>query len=291
MDLKPSPSVKSRTIPAVSSPSTGQASPATTTCEPSQQMLWPETELPSMSSAAGSRARISALQESKQGWTEQGQAYGQRLPVSWASFDRNTSSWRMSQVCLVALLSNQADGLAEYSETWPRSGTMRNGTAFQLPALVPLTDATECGLLPTPKAMDSRSAGPGTKIETLKRRASSGWGLNLAETAQVSAREMFPTPNARDWKDTTAASSLAAVEGGHQITLGRAVHLWPTPTANRYSGLQSHGNNAILGSLNPNWVEWLMGYPIGWSGLRPSATPLSLKSPNSSAARSSKRRA
>lgn len=42
---------------------------------------------------------------------------------------------------------------------------------------------------------------------------------------------------------------------------------WPTPTANRRSGLQSHGQNAILGQLNPQWVEWLMGWPLGWTDL------------------------
>jgi hypothetical protein len=41
--------------------------------------------------------------------------------------------------------------------------------------------------------------------------------------------------------------------------------LWPTPTASRWSGLQSHGANAILGPLNPEWIEWLMGYPAGWT--------------------------
>ncbi len=25
-------------------------------------------------------------------------------------------------------------------------------------------------------------------------------------------------------------------------------------------------------SLNPNWVEWLMGWPIGWTALKPLAT-------------------
>lgn len=23
------------------------------------------------------------------------------------------------------------------------------------------------------------------------------------------------------------------------------------------------------GALNPDWVEWLMGWPIGWTGLKP----------------------
>src|SRR5262252_884807 len=53
------------------------------------------------------------------------------------------------------------------------------------------------------------------------------------------------------------------------VNYGRVFHgqttTWPTPTANRWSGLQSHGRNAITGPLNPTWVEWLMGFPPGWT--------------------------
>src|SRR6266704_634739 len=43
--------------------------------------------------------------------------------------------------------------------------------------------------------------------------------------------------------------------------------LLPTLTASRWSGLQSHGVNAMLGPLNPEWCEWFMGFPIGWTEL------------------------
>ncbi len=29
----------------------------------------------------------------------------------------------------------------------------------------------------------------------------------------------------------------------------------------------------VIGSLNPEWVEWLMGFPIGWTDCGPSETP------------------
>ncbi len=32
------------------------------------------------------------------------------------------------------------------------------------------------------------------------------------------------------------------------------------------------------GSLNPTWVEWLMGFPLGWTDCGPSATPSSRRS-------------
>ncbi len=38
--------------------------------------------------------------------------------------------------------------------------------------------------------------------------------------------------------------------------------LYPTPTTNITEG--THG-----GQLNPTWVEWLMGWPLGWSELKP----------------------
>ena len=36
------------------------------------------------------------------------------------------------------------------------------------------------------------------------------------------------------------------------------------------------------GRLNPEWVEWLMGFPVGWTELKPLETPLSRKSQKSS---------
>jgi hypothetical protein len=34
----------------------------------------------------------------------------------------------------------------------------------------------------------------------------------------------------------------------------------------------------LNGALNPTWVEWLMGFPLGWTDLAASATPSSRKS-------------
>ncbi|MBF8281284.1 MAG: C-5 cytosine-specific DNA methylase [Anaerolineales bacterium] len=66
------------------------------------------------------------------------------------------------------------------------------------------------------------------------------------------------------------------------LKLAGAVREFPTPTATRRSGLQSHGVNVISGSLNPVWVEWLMGYPAGWTDCGVSATRSSHKSRPSS---------
>jgi hypothetical protein len=62
---------------------------------------------------------------------------------------------------------------------------------------------------------------------------------------------------------------------------------WPTPVASMAKGsspgslIRKSGrdrsrdrlDHAVMalhgGPLNPEWVEWLMGWPIGWTDLRP----------------------
>jgi hypothetical protein len=43
------------------------------------------------------------------------------------------------------------------------------------------------------------------------------------------------------------------------------------------------------GTLNPTWVEWLMGYPLGWTDLNHLETVSYLKSPTTSDKPSSER--
>jgi hypothetical protein len=56
------------------------------------------------------------------------------------------------------------------------------------------------------------------------------------------AREFYPTPTTQDDKNNGSISQQKR----------------NTPPLNSVAG----------GPLNPNWVEWLMGYPTGWTDLR-----------------------
>lgn len=106
--------------------------------------------------------------------------------------------------------------------------------------------------------------------------------------------EMFLTPNAMDSLEPRSEAALLRQHENNRP--GRTTHstlreqiaypppnkIWPTPTEddasnvfpkeNRREGLVSVVNDAVdnnpntqLGSLNPLWVEWLMGYPAGWT--------------------------
>lgn len=161
-DSKPSPSAKSRTSPGESSQSTGPLFPATPTCENlPQSSLLPMGSLPMLSVAAShAKTYLSPAEELALRRSEAG--YGERSPDWLAKFDHPTLSWRTSQTCLLALASGEADGLAEFSETWPRSGMMRSGIAYRLLTLAPGIGGTEFGFLPTPtKSADSKGSPRG----------------------------------------------------------------------------------------------------------------------------------
>ena len=90
----------------------------------------------------GSRAKIFLTPAEARALKATAAGCGSTCSESFAEYDRNTSSWKTLQRCLVG-------GWAEFSEAWPRAGTTRNGIASRRRPLVPLTDATASGLLPT----------------------------------------------------------------------------------------------------------------------------------------------
>jgi hypothetical protein len=100
----------------------------------------------------------------------------------------------------------------------------------------------------------------------------------MASLETMAQTGLWPTPTKGDAK--AAGSRNTASSKAHPgISLTDAVRgdggtgrAFPTPTANRWDGLQSHGVNVVSGQLNPTWVEWLMGWPIGATDLRPLAT-------------------
>jgi hypothetical protein len=107
----------------------------------SKQMELPISEL----FAEDFPARTSPLLEKGLALKESVQGYGQSSPVLLAKYDQDTQSWKTSRLYV-------GGDSEEFSETWPRSGMTRNGTAYRLPPLVRLMRGIESGLLPTPTA-------------------------------------------------------------------------------------------------------------------------------------------
>ena len=158
-----------------SSRSTGPTSQSIQTLESSPPLDFEQMELLPMSSVVGSRAKISVLPVPVPALPENEAGYGRNIGDSLANYDPATSSWRTSQHCLI-------EGLEKFSETWPRSGTMRNGTAYQLPTLAPLKNGIGFGSLPTP--MKGR-LGPVGSQGCRKSREMIGRDFYLPEEAEA----------------------------------------------------------------------------------------------------------
>tara|TARA_R110002126_G_scaffold56376_7_gene150677 strand:- start:1969 stop:2265 length:297 start_codon:yes stop_codon:yes gene_type:complete len=64
----------------------------------------------------------------------------------------------------------------------------------------------------------------------------------------VVARQMWPTPLARDCRIIAGAARPKGAKGSEPL----AVQV----------GLEE---GTMTGALNPTWVEWLMGFPLEWT--------------------------
>lgn len=197
---------------------------------------------------------------------------------------------------------------------WKLKASPSGRLYFQLALLALPTGETDFGLWLTPRAKES-SERPETFLKRMGDRSARCRG---SLTAQV----MWPTPKAHAGSNRRQKPTPAQLAGKAGMDLSVAVKLWPTPhgfspdgKSNGPSGnelgravnqsmrllasptAQDAPNNggasqpfrnssplnaAVGGSLNPMWVEWLMGYPIGWTGCALSATPSSRKSRRSS---------
>ncbi len=138
--------------------------------------------------------------------------------------------------------------------TWKPRVTPSKRLLFQLAPSMPDTDGTEFGLWPTPNTEGYRSDG---ELRALARMAGDeeefyAMSKRAAQSKQLAALRFFPTPTARDHKDGGAMSCQNVPANG---LLGRVIH---------------QTTNGQSGQLNPQWVEWLMGYPPEWTALSPS---------------------
>lgn len=222
-------------------------------------------------------AKIFPQQEAERDCLEKKADYGQNLGESFAKFDRNESSWK-TPPCLMF------EDCHPYLGTWPRWGIMLNGECWEL--VIPsglmeirrqITNAIESGLLvrfPTPTVSGnynrkgcSKTSGDGLATVVYRyptpdsQRGGDGPSQLNRKSPRLQTVIRYSTPNKRDFKEANLSPAIAAMERkknkSKQLT--------------RQLSEMAHGGNPTqpTGVLNPSWVEWLMGWPIGWSALEP----------------------
>lgn len=160
---------------------------------------------------------------------------------------------------------------------------------------------------PTPTAQDSdkrRSKRPppsvkftATGLPEADRPSGSGKQLTLVQSAHIVDAQkprFWPTPVKHE--DRAAKyrldTSYRHFQEGRQTHLAQAVRdermqprkSLPTPTsqnglrgggqgaaAEHHPGKWQHPGHPEYGELNPDWVEWIMGWPLGWTSPDPIA--------------------
>ncbi len=242
-----------------------------------------------MSYLEGFHAKTSLPQEKEQGLMESDQECGEKWRGSFTKYDPSSCSWKTHQCSLLG-------DLEEFSETWPQWGLMRNGECWEQRMLEQTIRGTESGL--SPNGVDSFHTpnttgldGGSNNRKALKKRkemwptpATKGYGhaaegmvgnliekiehgvITKKEAEQMLSlpklenhrtwKKKFPTPQLADYKDRGNMSNPSIqrrAEMGKQMNLSMVAH----PTS---------------GQLNPMWVEWLMGWPLGWTDLKPLET-------------------
>jgi hypothetical protein len=190
--------------------------------------------------------RTSQSQEMGTDLTESGQECGERWHGLLARFDPDSHLWRTVQCSLL-------EDLNESLQTLPQWGMTVGGELYLLPTLVQTTKEEEFGLWRTP---DTGAGGTSGLLKEGKTHRMNGQQIQVRLVDQVNNPRLWPTPQASDNRDRGNMSNPSIqrrVAIGKQIMLSQSVH----PTS---------------GQLNPTWVEWLMGWPLGWTDLKPLAT-------------------
>ena len=122
-----------------------------------------------------SLARTLVSQDPAQDLMEKEVGCGEKWQGSFVKYDPDSRLWKTPQRSLFG-------GFTEFSETWPRWGTMRNGECWAQPTWERITNAIEFGSLPTPKASDHKKYSSG---DYNRNRIAQGRGMDDLPQAAV----------------------------------------------------------------------------------------------------------
>lgn len=228
---------------------------------------------PSKLYSAGSHNHVktSALQAAARAWAASEADYFSRSHGSLAKLEigggnSQSFSWKMFQL----------SGLEEptlLSENWPASGMVVDGVLYPLRTWERTIAGKDGGFWPTASARDWKDK-PGMA------RVRPDGKSRTDQLARAVYAKQWPTPR---------AEHDSGRHRGKPDTLHSAVKQWPTPKGSasgpdfaRMSRPGSGGDDLATaiaretgGTLNPQFVEWLMAFPSEWTVCAPWATPSS----------------
>lgn len=213
------------------------------TCEPSMEIHGKEKLTLCVE---GSLVKTSAHQETEQDCKEPKADCGGKWHESFAKFNPQSCSWKIRQLLLF-------EDLEPSLEIWPKWGLMQNGECWELPMPSGLK---ELRFLIT-SAFDASSRLPTPTVcgNYNRKGASKTSGDGLATVLRL-----LPTPTASDNRIRMPPKRP------HYTAKGTLRHLNPQGIESQARLCQQITDG---GPMNPEWVEWFMGWPIGMTGLQP----------------------
>lgn len=173
-------------------------------------------------------------------------------PASATSFGRwspASSSWRTCRASLLQSLGRESPRLLPgYSESWPKTGGMRNGRCFLRPTWVPRIAVIASGSWPTP---DAQVMNDGQSLESwqefcLRSKEKHGNGNGHGTTLAIASLS-WATTMVQDSKQT--GSAISDMQSLHQ----QASH-WPTPMG--MAGIDHRGKLGLGGEFSSFVMRW-----------------------------------
>ena len=162
--------------------------------------------------------------------------------------------------------------------TWKTKVTPSKRLLFRLVPSMPRTDATDARLSGVERWKENITGEDGEPILWKTPIASDSANREFYRNSRGEPNlsgmvKMFPTPTRFD----ATCGDLPGKEFTgtlHAMKMIQAAKMWPTPIATDWKnrGCKDYRKNrefqlqtAVGGQLNPDWVEWLQGFPIGWT--------------------------
>jgi len=158
--------------------------------------------------------------------------FGRTCGKQFATYDPDTRSWRMWP-------DTGLWGSIEFSETWPRTGSMRSGRVYERPTSAPHTTGSGCSFsLPTPKDRDYKGTNsPG------------GHARNSPDLSEISA--YLPTITA---SDADRERNNPAQANRKSPPISAVSQYFPTPVTTDAKGARNATANRKPGSLHHTGV-------------------------------------
>lgn len=196
-----------------------------------------------MSFAAAFLAKTSAQPEAAAESTVSGPGSGVKWPASSVRYDPASSSWKTAH-CL------WDEDLPWSSVTLPTWGMTRSGFVYRHPTAERPINVIAAGLWPTPNACKAS--------EDVTLQCSGDGRAKPNKLGWAVAMRTWPTATATASKGWSPNHNRAHTDDRLDYSVEReSFHPGQTTPPKR---------------LNPEWVEWLMGWPIGHTGLKPLET-------------------